>query len=457
MSSIPSFKRVLVANRGEIAVRVIGACKKLGIETVLAVSQADRDSLPARLATRTVCIGPARATESYLRPEILVTAALGTGCQAVHPGYGFLSERAPFARMCKEAGVKFIGPSAEAIEAMGEKIAARRLAAEAGVPRVPGTDRIESAAHALGIAREIGFPVMLKASAGGGGRGIRIVRNETELASAMEASAAEALAAFGDATVYLEKFIERAKHIEMQVLADAHGNVVHLGERECSVQRRYQKLIEEAPSPAIDAARRRELGSAATQLAHRVGYEGAGTVEFVFDMDAQRFYFLEMNTRIQVEHPVTEMITGRDLVAEQIRIAEGAPLAFSQEEISLSGHAIECRVNAEDPERNFTPVPGRLSVFAVPSGHDVRVDTHCFPGYAVPPFYDSLLAKLIVRGSDRTEAIERMRAALDAFTIEGVPTTIPFHRRVLDHMDFREGRVTTSWVERTLLPPFSPA
>jgi acetyl-CoA carboxylase, biotin carboxylase subunit len=451
-----SFKRVLIANRGEIAVRVIGACKKLGIETVLAVSQADRDSLPARLADRAVCIGPARASESYLRPEILVTAALGTGCEAVHPGYGFLAERASFARLCKEAGIKFIGPSAEAIEAMGEKIAARRLAAEAGVPRVPGTDQVEGAAHALAVAREIGFPVMLKASAGGGGRGIRVVRNEAELAGAMEASAAEALAAFGDATVYLEKFIERAKHIEVQILADAHGNVVHLGERECSVQRRYQKLIEEAPSAAVDQILRGKLGSAATQLAQRVRYEGAGTVEFVFDVDTQHYYFLEMNTRIQVEHPVTEMITGRDLVAEQIRIAEGAPLAFSQDEITFTGHAIECRINAEDATRNFAPAPGLLSAFAPPFGPDVRVDTHCFAGYAVPPYYDSLLAKLIVRGKTRAEAIERMRNALDAFTVEGVPTTIPFHRRVLDHPDFRDGRVTTSWVERTLFSS-SPA
>jgi acetyl-CoA carboxylase biotin carboxylase subunit len=446
-----SFKRVLVANRGEIAVRIIGACKKLGIETVVAVSNADRDSLPARLASRAVCIGPPRATESYLRPEILVTAALGTGCEAVHPGYGFLAERAPFARMCKDAGVKFIGPSAEAIDAMGEKIAARRLAAEAGVPRVPGTDRIENAAHALTIAREIGLPVMLKASAGGGGRGIRIVRSETELANAIEAASAEAAAAFGDSTVYMEKFIEHAKHIEVQVLADAHGNVVHLGERECSVQRRYQKLIEEAPSPAVDATLRRDLGHAATELARRVGYEGAGTVEFVFDVDARRYYFLEMNTRIQVEHPVTEMITGRDLVAEQIRAAEGAPLAFAQEEVEFTGHAIECRINAEDPDRNFTPAPGRLSAFDAPSGHDVRVDTHCFPGYLVPPYYDSLLAKLIVRGTDRAQCMERMRGALDAFRIEGVPTTIPFHRRVLDHTDFQNGRVTTSWVEQPLL------
>jgi acetyl-CoA carboxylase biotin carboxylase subunit len=448
-----SFKRVLVANRGEIAVRIIGACKKLGIETVVAVSQADRDSLPARLASRAVCIGPPRATESYLRPEILVTAALGTGCEAVHPGYGFLAERAPFARMCTDAGVKFIGPSAQAIDTMGEKIAARRLAAEAGVPRVPGTDGIENAAHALTIAREIGLPVMLKASAGGGGRGIRIVRSETEMANAIEAASAEAAAAFGDSTVYIEKFIERAKHIEVQVLADAHGNIVHLGERECSVQRRYQKLIEEAPSPAVDAALRRDLGRAATELARRVGYEGAGTVEFVFDVDARRYYFLEMNTRIQVEHPVTEMITGRDLVAEQIRVAEGAPLAFAQGEVEFTGHAIECRINAEDPDRNFTPAPGRLSAFDAPSGHDVRVDTHCFPGYVVPPYYDSLLAKLIVRGADRAQSIERMRSALDAFRIEGVPTTIPFHRRVLDHTDFRNGRVTTSWVEQTLLAP----
>jgi acetyl-CoA carboxylase biotin carboxylase subunit len=446
MAKLP-FDRVFVANRGEIAVRVIHACTKLGIQTVAAVSEADRDSLPARLATRAVCIGPAHAADSYLRPEILVTAAKGTGCQAVHPGYGFLSERAAFSALCAEAGLKFIGPSPEAIEAMGNKITALRLAAQAGVPRVPGSDRIETSEHARQVALEIGFPVLLKASAGGGGRGMRIVRSEAELRTAMEGAAGEALAAFGDPTLYLEKFIERARHIEIQVLGDSHGNVVHLGERECSTQRRHQKLIEEAPSPAIDARLRRTLGEAATKLARRVRYEGAGTVEFVFDEETRRHYFLEMNTRIQVEHPVTEMVTGRDLVVEQIRIAAGEPISFSQDALRIDGHAIECRVNAEDAERNFAPAPGTLRNWIPPEGDGVRVDTHCFPGYMVPPYYDSLLAKVIVHGADRAAAIERMRDALGRFVVEGVQTTIGFHRRVLEHDDFRCARVTTRWVE----------
>jgi len=451
VSAATPFGRVFVANRGEIAVRVVRACEKLGIESVVAVSEADRDSLAARMATRAVCIGPARSTDSYLRAEVLVAAAKGTGCQAVHPGYGFLAERAAFSRMCAESGLVFIGPSPEAIEAMGDKITALRLAAQAGVPRVPGSERIASAEDARRSAREIGYPVLLKASAGGGGRGMRIVRSEGEIEQAIRGAAAEAQAAFGDPTLYVEKFIERARHIEIQVLGDAHGNVVHLGERECSTQRRHQKLIEEAPSPVIDRKLRAELGEAAVTLARRVRYQGAGTVEFVFDEDSRRFYFLEMNTRIQVEHPVTEMVTGHDLVAEQIRIAAGEPVSFAQDEVRVDGHAVECRINAEDAERNFAPSPGRLLAWAPPEGEGVRIDSHCYQGYLVPPFYDSLLAKVIVHASDRAAAIARMLEALDGFVINGVHTTIPFHKRVLAHDDFRGARVTTRWVEDSFL------
>ncbi|KAB2919009.1 MAG: acetyl-CoA carboxylase biotin carboxylase subunit [Hyphomicrobiaceae bacterium] len=449
--STPPFKRVLVANRGEIAVRIIRACEKLGVECVVAVSEADRGSLAARLAARAVCIGPAPARDSYLRPEVLVVAAKGTGCEAIHPGYGFLSERAHFARLCALEGVTFIGPSPEAIEAMGDKLAAVQIAQEAGVPRVPGSGRIESTAAARDFARRHGFPVIIKASAGGGGRGMRVVRSENDLPRALEAAAAEAQAAFGDPTVYVEKFIERARHIEIQVLGDRHGNVVHLGERDCSAQRRHQKLIEEAPSPALTPELRAELADAAVRLARRVDYRGAGTVEFVFDADTRRWYFLEMNTRIQVEHPVTEMITGRDLVAEQIRIAAGEPISFKQSEVRLDGHAIECRINAEEATRNFAPGPGRLESWQAPEGDGVRVDTHCFPGYFIPPFYDSLLAKVIAHGRDRGEAVRRMQGALDRFEVAGVPTTIPFHRGVLVHADFAAGRVTTRWVEETFL------
>jgi acetyl-CoA carboxylase biotin carboxylase subunit len=451
MAGKPPFERVLVANRGEIAVRVVRACAKLGVEAVVAVSEADRDSLAARMAARAVCIGPARATDSYLRPELLVTAAKGTGCQAVHPGYGFLSERAAFSRMCAEAGLVFIGPGPDAIEAMGDKITAVRLAAQAGVPRVPGSDHLESPEQARAIARRIGYPVLLKATAGGGGRGMRVVRKEAELEIAMAAAAAEALAGFGDRTLYMEKYIERARHIEIQVLGDARGNVVHLGERECSTQRRHQKLIEESPSPVINGSLRAELGAAAVALAGRVRYQGAGTVEFVFDEDSGKYYFLEMNTRIQVEHPVTEMVTGRDLVAEQIRIAAGEPISFRQEDVRLRGHAIECRINAEDADHNFRPSPGRLSAWVAPEGEGVRVDTHCYRGYLVPPFYDSLLAKLIVHRADRAAAIELMGECLERFVVEGLHTTIPFHRRVLAHEDFRDGRVTTRWVEENFL------
>jgi len=451
MSAAP-FKRILIANRGEIAVRVVRACQQLAVDSLVAVSVADRDSLAARLATRAVCIGPASASQSYLRPELLVTAAVGTGCEAVHPGYGFLSERAPFSRMCAESGLVFIGPSPEAIEVMGDKISAVKLAEDVGVPRVPGSGRVDSPESAREFARTHGYPVLIKASAGGGGRGMRVVRRDEEFISQLAAAAAEAQAAFGDPSLYVEKFIERARHIEIQVLGDKFGTIVHLGERDCSTQRRHQKLIEEAPSPVIDAKLRQELADAAVRLARHVGYVGAGTVEFVLDDDTHRWYFLEMNTRIQVEHPVTEMVTGRDLVIEQIRVAAGAPISFTQEEVVLSGHAIECRINAEDASANFAPRPGRLKTWVAPLGEGVRIDTHCFPGYVVPPYYDSLMAKVIVHGRDRSEAVHRMRDALGRLQISGVPTTAPFHQEVLAHQDFASGKVTTRWVEETFLP-----
>ena len=448
----PPFKRVLVANRGEIAVRIVRACQALGIESVVAVSMADRDSLAAQLATRAVCIGPASASQSYLKPEALITAALGTGCEAVHPGYGFLSERATFSRMCAESGLVFIGPSPEAIESMGDKLTAVRLADAAKVARVPGSDKVTSRDQAEAEAKRIGYPFLFKASAGGGGRGMRLVRDKAELASAMESAAVEARAAFGDDTLYMEKFIESARHIEIQILADSRGNVVHLGERDCSTQRRHQKLIEEAPSPFISPALRTQLAEAAVRLARRVDYRGAGTVEFVYDEKTKKAYFLEMNTRIQVEHPVTEMITGRDLVIEQIRIAAGEAISFTQDEVSVRGHAIECRINAEDVARNFAPGPGRIVEWRVPQQQGVRIDTHCYAGYSVPPYYDSLLGKLIVHGVDRDAAIRSMRESLDNFVVTGVPTTIAFHRDVLAHDDFRTGKVNTRWVEEKFLP-----
>ncbi|MGE3065719.1 MAG: acetyl-CoA carboxylase biotin carboxylase subunit [Hyphomicrobiaceae bacterium] len=450
--SAPPFKRVLVANRGEIAVRIIRACKSLGIETVAAVSAADRDSMAARMATRTICIGPPAAKDSYLRADTLVTAAKGAGCEAVHPGYGFLSERSQFARLCEENGIVFIGPSPSAIAAMGDKLSAVSIAEKAGVPRVPGSGRLSSAADATQFARQHGYPILIKASAGGGGRGMRVVRHPDDLAREIDAAAAEAQAAFGDPSLYAERFIERARHIEIQILGDNHGTVVHLGERDCSTQRRHQKLIEEAPSPVVDAQLREELAGAAVRLGRAVGYSGAGTVEFVFDEESRAWYFLEMNTRIQVEHPVTEMITGRDLVAAQICIAAGRPLSFTQDDIRFDGHAIECRINAEDAMRNFAPGPGRLATWVAPVGAGVRVDTHCYPGYLVPPYYDSLLAKVIAHGHTRAEAIERMRSALQALRVEGVPTTAPFHLQVLGHEDFKSAAVTTRWVETIFMP-----
>jgi len=444
---MPPFKRLFVANRGEIAVRIVRACERLGIESVVAVSDADRDTLAARLATSAVCIGPAPAVQSYLKAEAVVAAAVGTGCEAIHPGYGFLSERAAFARLCAQAGLVFVGPSPESIEAMGDKITALKLAEQAGVPRVPGSDHIQDLAAARRAADRIGYPVMLKASAGGGGRGMRLVRSAREIGEALESAAAEAKAAFGDGTLYMERFITRARHIEIQIIGDAHGNVLHLGERDCSTQRRHQKLIEEAPSPAIDGDLRRRLCEAALRLARHANYRSAGTVEFVFDEECREAYFLEMNTRIQVEHPVTEMVTGHDLVAQQIRTAGGEPVSFTQQDVRIDGHAIECRINAEDPRRKFMPCPGQLEIWAPPAGDDVRVDSHCFAGCRIPPFYDSLLAKVIVRGASRAATIDRMVEALAAFKVAGVPTTIPFHLDVLRSDDFRGARVHTRWVD----------
>lgn len=445
-------RRVFVANRGEIAVRVIQACRELGIEVVLGVSEADRDSLPARLADRAVCIGPPPSAKSYLRPELLVTAAAATGCDAIHPGYGFLSERAAFNRACTEVNLAFIGPSAEAIEAMGDKLSAIRLAKKAGVPVVPGSGKLSTAEDVAAAAAEVGYPCLIKASAGGGGRGMRIVRSPAELHGAFESAQTEAEAAFGDPTVYLEKFIERAKHIEFQIMGDQHGGLVHLFERDCSVQRRHQKLIEEAPSPVLPPARRKEMADAALSLARAVGYFSAGTVEFVYDAETDRFYFLEMNTRIQVEHPVTEMITGIDLVKEQIRVAAGERLSFRQEDVAIRGHAIECRINAEDPRHGFRPAPGRLKTWQPPSGAGLRLDTHCYEGYLIPPFYDSMIAKLIAHGGDRRQAIVLLLKALADFRIDGIQTTIPLHRDVLASDAFGDGNVTTRWLEGQFLP-----
>jgi acetyl-CoA carboxylase biotin carboxylase subunit len=444
--------RVFVANRGEIAVRIIRACHELGIEAVIGTSEADRDSLPARLADRAVCIGPAPAAQSYLRHDTLVTAARATGCQALHPGYGFLAERAALQRACTENQIAFIGPSAEAIESMGDKLSAIRLARKAGVPVMPGSGKLHTPAEVSAAAAQIGYPCLLKASAGGGGRGMRVVKSDSELMPACESARAEAQAAFGDDSVYLEKFVENARHIEIQVMGDRHGGLAHLFERDCSVQRRHQKLIEEAPSPVLPAARRAEMAEAALALARDVGYCSAGTVEFIYDAEADRFYFLEMNTRIQVEHPVTEAITGIDLVQEQIRVAAGERLSFRQHDLVVRGHAIECRINAEDPRQDFQPTPGRLARWRPPAGANLRLDTHCYEGYLVSPYYDSLLAKLIASGPARPQVIDTLRQALEAFGIEGVSSTVALHQVVLASRAFAQGEVTTRWLENSFLP-----
>ncbi|TAK85387.1 MAG: acetyl-CoA carboxylase biotin carboxylase subunit [Betaproteobacteria bacterium] len=450
-----SISRVLVANRGEIAVRIITACQALGIDTVLAISEADRDSLPSRMAGRTVCIGPARAADSYLNIKAIVASALGTGSDAIHPGYGFLAESAELAQACRSAGITFIGPTPEQIRVMGNKVLARTLADRYGLPVLPGSEKFFSYKHALTIAEKVGLPVMIKAAAGGGGRGMKVVTNAADLQRAFESAAAEARAAFGDDSLYVERFIPNARHIEVQVFGDRYSNVIHLGERDCSLQRRHQKLIEETPAPGIDERLRERIHEAGVTLAREMQYENAGTVEFVLDQDAKTFHFLEMNTRIQVEHPVTEMITGIDLVQEQIRVAGGDALRFKQSDVRFSGHAIECRINAEIPKENFRPCPGRIGTWVPPEGAHVRLDTHCYAGYTVPPHYDSLLAKLIVHGADRGEALQRMRWALDHFVVAGVGTTLEFLRFVVGHPEFESGRVSTRLVEA--LMPEMPA
>ncbi|HVZ50207.1 MAG TPA: acetyl-CoA carboxylase biotin carboxylase subunit [Gemmatimonadaceae bacterium] len=441
------FKKILIANRGEIALRIVRAARELGIETVAVYSEADRESLHVRFADDDVCVGPPPSRESYLKVSRIIAAAEITGADAIHPGYGFLAENAEFAEICAKSKLTFIGPTPTQIRLMGDKATARRTMAETGVPVVPGTPGpVDDVDEALEFAREAGFPVIIKAAAGGGGKGMRVARDAEEFAKSFSTARAEAMAAFGNDEVYVEKYLERPRHIEFQVLGDSKGNVIHLGERDCSIQRRHQKLIEEAPSPAMTPALRERMGEAAVRGAKSIGYLGAGTVEMLLDSDGS-FFFMEMNTRIQVEHPVTEMLTGVDLVKEQIRIAAGEAMG-QLETPPLNGHVIECRINAEDPAKNFQPSPGRIEVFHPPGGNGVRIDTHAYAGYTVPPYYDSMIAKLIVHGRDRTEALAKMRLALDTFIVQGVQTTIPFLRRVMDNDNFVRGDFHTKFLER---------
>jgi acetyl-CoA carboxylase biotin carboxylase subunit len=444
------FRKILIANRGEIAVRVIRACRELGIRTVAIYSEADRRALHTRLADEAFCIGPPPATESYLNiPNIMSTAEL-LGVDAIHPGYGFLSENPHFSEICRDCNITFIGPTPEAITAMGNKSAARTRMQRAGVPIIPGSaGPVRSEADALGLSRSTGFPLMVKASAGGGGHGMRLVQSRDDLRAALQTAQAEAEAAFGSNEIYIEKYVEEPRHVEVQILADTHGNVIYLGARDCSIQRRHQKLLEEAPPPGLRDRFLQALGKAAVRAAHAIDYTGAGTVEFLIDRDGH-FYFMEMNTRIQVEHPITEQITGLDLVKAQIRVAAGEKLDLGQGNVEVRGHSIECRINAEDPRHDFRPAPGTLTTFIPPGGPGIRVDTHGYAGYTIPPFYDSLLAKVIAWGNTRVEAIARMRRALTEFEITGVPTTIPFHILVLDNAFFRRGEVYTNFVQRRI-------
>ncbi|MEW6685552.1 MAG: acetyl-CoA carboxylase biotin carboxylase subunit [Candidatus Edwardsbacteria bacterium] len=444
------FKKILIANRGEIALRIIRACKELGTKTVAVYSEADRDSLHIRFADEEVCIGKPPARESYLNVSRIISAAEITAAEAIHPGYGFLAENPDFAEICETSGIKFIGPSAETIKKMGDKAYARQTMKKAGLPIIPGTDGIvKSWKEGLAIAREIGFPVMIKAAAGGGGKGMRLVEEERNFENGFQMAQAEAQAAFGNGGLYLEKYLLRPRHIEFQLLGDNFGNVIHLGERDCSLQRRHQKLLEESPSPALTPELRQKIGELAVKGAKAVGYESAGTMEFLLDQD-KNFYFMEMNTRIQVEHPVTEFVTGLDIVKEQIKIAAREKInpTLIQKEISLRGHAIECRINAEDPEKGFAPFPGKVTSFHLPGGPGVRVDSHVYAEYTIPPYYDSMIAKLITHGKNREEAIARMRRALEECIIEGVKTTIPFHQKVLQDEQFNKGEVDTGFLEK---------
>jgi acetyl-CoA carboxylase biotin carboxylase subunit len=439
-------KKILIANRGEIACRIMWTCKEMGIETVAVHSEADRDALHVRFADEAICIGPAPSAQSYLNIPAIISAAEITNVDAIHPGYGFLAESETFAKICEDCNIKFIGPRPDVIGMMGDKVEARRTMTAAGVPILPGSpDPIESTEEAVKLAKKIGFPVIIKAAAGGGGRGMRIVRNESELHGQLETAQSEALAAFKNGSVYIERYIERPRHIEIQVLADEHGNVIHLGERECTIQRRHQKLLEEAPSPVISKKLRDKMGAVAVKACKEIGYTSAGTFEFLLDEDG-KFYFMEMNTRIQVEHPVTEMVTLADIVRNQIKIAEGENLGYKQEDVQIVGHSIECRINAEDPV-TFTPSPGKITAFNIPGGPGVRVDTAAYPGYVVPPHYDSMIAKLIVHARTRELAIARMKRALEGMVIEGIKTTIPLHLRIMSDEKFQKGEFSTKFME----------
>ena len=444
-------KKVLIANRGEIAVRIIRACKELGIKTVAVYSQADADSLHVSLADEAYCIGAAESGKSYLNIPAIISVALTSGADAIHPGYGFMSERADFVDICTDHGIKFIGPSAEAMRKMGDKATARKTMTANGVPVTPGTDLVDDMDAAKEFAAKAKYPVIVKATAGGGGKGMRIANNAEELEEAITLCQTEAQNAFGNAGVYIEKYIINPRHIEVQIIADSHGNVVHLGERDCSVQRRHQKLLEEAPSPAIDEETRKAMGAAAVTAAKVIGYEGAGTIEFLLDHDGS-WYFMEMNTRIQVEHCVTEMVSSVDLLKEQIRVASGEKLSFTQDDIKLRGHAIECRINAEDADKDFMPCPGEIRGYIAPGGFGVRVDSHSYTGYKIPPYYDSMIGKLICWGVDREDARKRMLRALDEYVITGIKTTIPYHKKILTNEVFISGKFNTGFIPEHMTP-----
>ena len=446
------FQRILIANRGEIALRILRACKDLGIQSVAVYSEADKDSLHLRYADETICIGPAPSTESYLNIPALIAAAEIADVEAIHPGYGFLSENEHFAEVCQSCNIKFIGPSPTAIAQCGDKVAAKKLAKEAGVPCVPGSDGpVENEQDALAIARKIGFPVLVKAAAGGGGRGMRVAHNEPSLVTGYHSARSEAEKAFKDSTVYLEKYIEKPRHVEIQIMADQHGNVVHLGERDCSLQRRHQKLVEESPCPVLDEKTRLAMGEAAVRLAKAANYYSAGTVEFLLDQQ-KNFYFIEINSRIQVEHPVTEMVTDTDLIREMILVAAGHKLSWKQEDIRMRGHAMEFRINAEDPDHNFKPSPGKITQFVAPAGPGVRWDSHIYQGYSVPPHYDSMVGKLIIHRHTRKQVIEVARRALNELQLEGIKTTAGLFLRILDHSDFAAGDIDTGFIERYFAP-----